>query len=180
MQVYIFGISAVCNIHSYSFIVISKYCLHTHTASRVCVHLRTLTHSPFLSHPGQLAAQCTAAGGDESRQRASEDKNTIHIKGVPLVEHDYQPLSPESTSPPSTPSITHIGWEVRGDLLNTSWPQTDITHVFLYSSDYFSLFCTSLKTLTINRKTQTDSRSLTTISSYLYYLCINGKFMLYF
>lgn len=43
MQVYIFGISTVCNIHSYSFIVISKYCLHTHTASRVCVC--TLGHS---------------------------------------------------------------------------------------------------------------------------------------
>lgn len=107
-------------------------------------------------------------------------KKTIHIKGVPLVEHDYQPLSPESTSPPSTPSITHIGWEVRGDLLNTSWPQTDITHVFLFSSDYFSLFCNSWKTFTINRQTQTDSRSLTTISSYLYYLCITDKFMLYF
>ena len=30
----------------------------------------------------------------------SRETTTTHIKGVPVVEHDYQPLSFESTSPP--------------------------------------------------------------------------------
>lgn len=50
--------------------------------------------------------------GDASQQRAPQ-KTTTNIKRVPLVEQDYQPLSEDSTSPPSAKASLTAHGEAR-------------------------------------------------------------------
>lgn len=93
--------------------------------------------------PSVLSALCTAAGGGCVQAESPTETTTTHIKGVPLEEYDYQPLSYESTSPPSvTASLTGMGRKRRkkDDFLNTSWPQTDLSLLmfFFHSFEYFT------------------------------------------
>lgn len=79
----------------------------------VCVSVSTVlqdTPPQFVSPSVLLAAQCTAAGGG-CVQAESPKETTTHIKGVPLVEHDYQPLSYESRvlPPPKHHSLARGG-----------------------------------------------------------------------
>lgn len=64
----------------------------------------------------KLAAQSTAVGGGCVQAESPTETTTTHIKGVPLVEHDYQPLSYESKSPPSIQaSLTGRAREGKGE-----------------------------------------------------------------
>lgn len=114
------------------------------SSQAVCVCLLQDTPPQYVSPSALLkqAARCTAAWGGCVQAESPTETTTTHIKGVPLVEHDYQPLSYESMSPPSTKaSLTGMGREGRqeDDLLNTSWPQaySCIPFVFLSSLNYF-------------------------------------------
>lgn len=97
----------------------------------VCACVYSLLQDTWAQYvsPSVLSTLCAAAGGG-CVQAENRTKKTRHIKGVLLVEYDYQPLSCESASPPSTPaSLTGMGRDStkENDFLNTSWPQTDLS-----------------------------------------------------
>lgn len=102
-----------------------RLCVYPHLTCRT-LHSRHLTL--FALTAGCTVHSCwrgMSPGRDPQRKKQSTSKefhwwNTI-INLYPLYKSSLHP------------SITHMGWEARGDLLNTSRAQTDLSHVFLYS-----------------------------------------------
>lgn len=104
--------------------------------------------------PSVLSALCTAAGGGCVQAESPTETTTTHIKGVPLQEYDYQPLSYEPTSPPSvTASLTGMGRKRRKKRwfskykLTTNWSLTHLffpillnISLFLFNSIYLKLY----------------------------------------